>query len=107
MVFHELAINAVKHGSLSAAEGSIDVVWSIAADRLELDWVEKKGPVVVPPTRTGFGAHLLARALKHYGGGVTLDHRPAGLHCRVSLPLPDCRIPHVPEIPRRFSDRPA
>lgn len=107
MVFHELAINAVKHGSLSAAPGSVDVTWTIAEDRLELDWVEKGGPPVEQPERRGFGANLLSRALVHYEGGVVSTYDPAGLRCRIFLPLPDCRIPHVPEIPRRFSNIPA
>jgi PAS domain S-box-containing protein len=42
---HELATNAAKYGSLSAAEGRVEIAWSRTADgRLSLRWIELGGP---------------------------------------------------------------
>ena len=42
---HELATNAAKYGSLSAAGGHVEISWSLAADgRLSLRWIESGGP---------------------------------------------------------------
>jgi two-component sensor histidine kinase len=43
---------------------------------------------VSPPKRAGFGRLLLERALAaDLKGDVTLDFRPEGLACRITLPL--------------------
>ena len=40
---HELATNAAKYGSLSVADGSVEIAWSCTADgRLSLRWTEFK-----------------------------------------------------------------
>jgi two-component sensor histidine kinase len=84
---HELAINAVKHGALSNEAGRVRVRWSVEADRLVLDWQERGGPAVTPPTARGFGSRLLERGLAHeLGGEVGLAFEPAGLRCRISAP---------------------
>ena len=48
---HELAANAIKHGSLSRSKGQLDLHWSVERTvrgmTLIMDWVEKNGP----PTR--------------------------------------------------------
>jgi PAS domain S-box-containing protein len=47
---HELATNAAKYGSLSAADGDVEVVWSRTADgQLSLRWTESGGPTIAPP----------------------------------------------------------
>ncbi|HYK51517.1 MAG TPA: HWE histidine kinase domain-containing protein, partial [Terriglobales bacterium] len=49
--FHELATNAAKYGSLSAADGRVEIARSRTADgRLSLRWIESGGPPVTPPT---------------------------------------------------------
>src|SRR4030081_1419561 len=51
---HELATNAAKYGSLSAAGGRVEIAWSLTADgRLSLRWIESGGPTVTPPTHRG------------------------------------------------------
>jgi two-component sensor histidine kinase len=38
---HELATNAAKYGSLSAADGNVEIVWSSTADgQFSLRWTE-------------------------------------------------------------------
>src|SRR5882757_9269439 len=57
---HELATNAAKYGSLSAADGHVETAWSVTADgRLSLRWIETGGPPVTPPTHRGFGTRIM------------------------------------------------
>jgi len=93
VVFHELATNAAKYGALSNnAVGQIDISWQIEvvgeADRLRLVWREIGGPPVSPPSRRGFGSRLIERGLaQELNGEVKLDYLPAGLVCRIVMPL--------------------
>src|SRR3954447_246162 len=68
MAIHELAANAVTHGALSVPSGRVAVVWDVLRDaegqrRLCLEWTERGGPAVEPPSRQGFGSRLLERVL--------------------------------------------
>jgi PAS domain S-box-containing protein len=92
LVFHELATNAAKYGALSVPDGSVAVRWWLEPDTeptaLLLEWVESGGPVVVPPSRSGFGSRLLRQALAHeLGGEANLEFSPLGVQCRLRLPL--------------------
>jgi two-component sensor histidine kinase/PAS domain-containing protein len=88
MVLHELCTNAVKYGALSRPEGRITVHWTQpASDRIDLTWQERGGPAVEKPARHGFGMRLLDSLLSGEGGKVTLDFQPAGVTCKISLPL--------------------
>lgn len=93
MVLHELATNAAKYGALSSTAGVLNVKWHVvegpATRRLEIDWRESGGPPVSPPTRRGFGSRLVERAVKQeLNGESKIDFAPAGLHCRIAIPLP-------------------
>ncbi|HEX7759470.1 MAG TPA: HWE histidine kinase domain-containing protein [Caulobacteraceae bacterium] len=92
MTFHELAVNATRHGALSAESGSISVQWSVDLNeeprRLTLEWREQGGPVVAPPTRQGFGRRLIERALaRDLGGSARLAFEPEGVVFKLSTPL--------------------
>jgi|GEM_PF-2173284 len=92
LLVHELATNAIKYGALSVPEGHVDLVWTItendASPCLALRWSEHGGPVVVEPTRKGFGTRLIARGLGGDGTGeVQLDYEPTGLVCTLTAPL--------------------
>jgi PAS domain S-box-containing protein len=92
IVFNELATNAVKYGALSDEAGSILIEWTkepAPADaRLILRWREKDGPPVSTPSRKGFGSQVIERSLSHeMEGAVTLDFRPDGLICTMTIPI--------------------
>jgi PAS domain S-box-containing protein len=90
MAIHELTTNAAKYGALSAKNGSIQVSWESApADKeVRITWVERGGPTVHPPQRSGFGRRLLERALaSDLDGTVKLDFRQEGLTCLIAFPL--------------------
>lgn len=93
LALHELATNAVKHGSLSVPRGKVAVSWAIeppsgdAPERLRLTWIERGGPAVVAPSRKGFGHvvfdRIVARALD---GELKMDFEPEGLTWQLTIP---------------------
>jgi two-component system, chemotaxis family, CheB/CheR fusion protein len=96
MALTELGTNAVKHGSLSVPAGTVDFTWWSCAGTdandggpvLRLDWIERGGPHVVPPTTGGFGLQLLKTAIPwELGGSVTIDYREEGLVCTMEFPF--------------------
>ncbi|MCK1518418.1 hypothetical protein IVB22_39315 [Bradyrhizobium sp. 190] len=85
---HELATNAAKYGSLSAAEGRVEISWSVTANgRLSLRWIELGGPTVTPPTHRGFGTRIMENMIGQLKGEVQFDWRDQGLTCEIVLPL--------------------
>jgi PAS domain S-box-containing protein len=93
MALHELSINAAKYGALAVPTGQILAEWRIdwrggKTPALEFLWQESGGPPVSAPSKTGFGARLIERGLAHeLNAEVCLDFAPAGLGCRIRLPL--------------------
>jgi signal transduction histidine kinase/CheY-like chemotaxis protein len=92
MAFHELCTNATKYGALSVENGAIELTWRVEpgpAPRLRLSWRENGGPRVSAPSRRGFGARMIERALaSELNGQVRLDFLPTGLECHIDAPLP-------------------
>ena len=84
----ELATNAAKYGALSVPEGHIQVEWSHSAEgRLVLRWTETGGPLVKPPTRTGFGTRVMRGMIRgQLKGAMRFDWRAEGLACEITLP---------------------
>ncbi len=92
LAVHELATNAVKYGSLSAAEGKVHVMWAVTSGSgqpaLLVEWVESGGPPVNKPERQGFGSKLIQRGLaQQLGGEIKLDFAPAGVRCVITFPI--------------------
>jgi PAS domain S-box-containing protein len=92
MVFHELATNAAKYGALSTPHGCVDVRWGatrgLGGFRLSLDWIERDGPRVTPPTRRGFGSRLVEGSVAgELGGSAELEFAETGFRARLSVPL--------------------
>jgi PAS domain S-box-containing protein len=87
---HELATNAAKYGSLSAADGDVEVAWShTAGGPLSLRWTESGGPTVAPPTHRGCGTRVIENIIgRQLGAKVRFDWHPPGLTCEIALPLP-------------------
>lgn len=92
MALHELATNAVKYGALSTRSGRASVRWSIGTDLresyLNITWAETGGPLVISPTRKGFGSRLIERGLAgELGGEAKIDYRETGVICWIRSPL--------------------
>jgi PAS domain S-box-containing protein len=94
MVFHELATNAAKYGSLSSNDGEIRITWEEeptpqGAQIIRLRWQESGGPPVMPPGRKGFGSRLIECGLAHeLDGEAHLNYEPEGVVCQIAMPVP-------------------
>lgn len=92
MVFHELASNAARHGSLSTPAGKVTASWRTEitddGERLFLRWQESGGPPAVAPEHQGFGLRLIEGGLaQDLAGEVHVAYDRAGLVCRIAMPL--------------------
>lgn len=101
LVFHELATNAAKYGSLSAPEGALQVRWSIEDGAgCEIVWTESNGPIVSVPALRGFGSALIERSVPYdLNGESTIAFPPSGLVARFLIPPL-----HVRQMPRYARD---
>jgi len=91
LALHELAVNALRYGSLSAPSGGLDVSWSIDAPgsgaRLRLTWREDNGPPVHPPSRQGFGHVILERiTAQALAGEASWSFQPEGVTWLLDVP---------------------
>lgn len=89
LLFHELATNAAKYGSLSCETGHLAISWTFnrVDQTWDILWKETGGPKVSEPTHLGFGSLLLSRALTHELGGVAeRTFCPEGVNIRLSVP---------------------
>ncbi len=89
LALHELATNAVKHGALSNAKGTVTVAWTWDPDKVDLllRWIESGGPAVSPPTRKGFGHIVCERVVAELlGGNVSMDFAPDGARWQLRIP---------------------
>lgn len=97
LALHELATNALKYGSLSVPQGRVEVTWSLAqSDRemqsLSLQWLERDGPAVAPPTKSGFGSTLLRQVFSGQNGAVVdLQFPRDGFRFNATVPLQRAR----------------
>jgi PAS domain S-box-containing protein len=95
---HELAANAIRHGSLSRPEGRLELIWSVARTRrgrtLTLDWIERNGRPARRPRRTGFGSRLIGLVIeRQMNGEVHTSYTREGLSIRMIVPLTHERWP--------------
>lgn len=87
LLFHELATNAAKYGSLSRPDGQIDIVTRIDGDNYLLSWSEQGGPVPDPRT-AGFGSRLISLSVEgQLKGRLERRFDPGGLRVDLELPL--------------------
>lgn len=88
LIVHELATNAAKYGSLSEPSGILSICWKVLGGRAEIRWIEQGGPLVVPPSKQGFGTRFIDQIVKTLQGEVATEFRPSGLECTMSFLLP-------------------
>ena len=96
-VLHELITNAAKYGALSVPSGRVSIRWRVplngsASGKLVLTWRETGGPLVVPPSKSGYGMDVVRSVIPYELGG-TVDHvlAPEGAQCRMEVPLAQLR----------------
>jgi two-component sensor histidine kinase len=80
----------VKYGALSSPAGRVEVRWRIDHDRQPpmfiLSWEETGGPVVAPPTRSGYGRKIIEDTIRRIGKHQ-INYAPTGLTYRMEAPL--------------------
>ena len=56
-------------------------------ERLVVEWQEAGGPLVLAPTRTGYGTSIIRELIPfELGGSVDLSFAPEGTRCRLEIP---------------------
>lgn len=94
LALHELCTNAFKYGAMSCDGGTIHISWQLSDEippRLTFEWLERGGPPVTAPRRSGFGTRLLRSGLGGLGANVDLQYERAGLRMTFSAVLPSLR----------------
>ncbi|OWU83977.1 histidine kinase [Oceanicola sp. 22II-s10i] len=88
LVLHEMATNSLKYGALCDQAGRVEI--SLRQDRsggLNIDWVEKGGPPVRPPSRRGFGTTILERSIPHeLQGDAEVSYKTTGVEAHFRIP---------------------
>lgn len=94
LCLHELATNASKYGALSSRNGRVEIRWQIVpgqgadGDKLVFEWIERDGPAVTPPERTGFGSKIIEDYVQHsLGAKVERRFEPQGMICVMKINL--------------------
>jgi two-component sensor histidine kinase len=90
LAFHELAINALKYGALSAAAGHVDIRWSVEpGDQLNIAWTEQRRPARAPTraARLRLADRRDWPCPTNWAARWTSTIAPEGLRCRIRSPL--------------------
>jgi two-component sensor histidine kinase/DNA-binding response OmpR family regulator len=87
LALHELATNAAKHGALSSAAGRVSLSWQQQPEALVLQWIERGGPRIVPPSARSFGLKVIRASIEQQlGGTARFEWQPIGLQCMLAIP---------------------
>ena len=92
LVFHELTMNALVHGALGDARGTVEISWSTASangtEYLHLDWREHGARLTeLSPPHKGFGTELLERMLPYELSAIArIEFLPEGAHIELHVP---------------------
>lgn len=83
LAFHELATNALKYGALAAADGKIDLSWTIKLANVTIVWKEHTiNRRLTQPASSGFGSRLIGAAVSgERNGRSDLRFEADGLRC--------------------------
>lgn len=91
MALHELCTNAAKYGALTSPDGRVTIDWRVEEldePSFRFSWVERDGPAVIPPTRTGFGSTMIEKVLaQELQARVDMAYPPQGVTCVIVTPL--------------------
>ncbi|PRY95586.1 signal transduction histidine kinase [Hasllibacter halocynthiae] len=89
LVLHELATNAVKHGSLSVAGGKAVLRWSEEDGTLAARWSEHGGPPFEGMDEgRGFGARMMKMVLTQVSGSIERTAHEGGLVATLRIARP-------------------
>lgn len=108
LVMHELVTNSAKYGGLSDS-GRVRIDWKRDDNGdLLIDWRESGGPVVMKPTRKGFGSTIIDRSIPYdLGGEAEVEYKSSGVEARFRIPAKHVSEPKEQEGPAIAFTRPA
>ena len=88
LVVHELVTNSAKYGSLTSANGAVELEWRRDnANDLIFDWRESGGPPVAKPQRKGFGSTIIENSLPYdLGGEARINYDADGFNAQFRIP---------------------
>lgn len=91
LIFHELATNAAKYGSLAQDGGRLEIETSLDDGHCVIVWKERLAQAdpqrFVAPEKTGFGTRLIELSVRGQMGGTINRHFDAdGLRVEIALP---------------------
>lgn len=91
LIFHELATNAAKYGSLADDGGRLDITTRLGGGRCMIMWkerlAEKNAGLFAQTGKTGFGTRLIDLSVRGQMGGAISRHFDAdGLRVEIDLP---------------------
>ncbi len=89
LLFHELATNAAKYGSLSAAGGRVVLTGSHTDDHYHLSWKEIGGPILETGASSGgFGSRMIELSVQgQLNGKLERFWETDGLRVEIDLPV--------------------
>jgi PAS domain S-box-containing protein len=95
---HELATNALQHGSLSGRSGRVEVTWfasrTALGPTLTIDWKERQGPRPRRAPRARLGSKLINLSIERQLNGKVEQHfGPEGLDVKLIVPITHERWP--------------
>jgi len=108
LVVHEMMTNSAKYGALADSTGQVEVIWKLdPTSSLVIDWKERGGPPVQPPSRRGFGTTLIERSIPFDLKGETkLRFDLLGVQARFIIPAQFVElIPGLADAPSRVEDQ--
>ena len=89
LIFHELATNSAKYGSLAAPSGRIALTSRRRNDILRVDWIESGSHATGdPPEHQGFGSKLVEISVQQLGGTISRNWTAGGLEVELTV-LPE------------------
>jgi CHASE1-domain containing sensor protein len=86
LIFHELATNALKYGSLDNGDTRIGVTWRHDGEALEIIWAEKGEPTSGGTENPGFGTRLIDACVAQLDGRIDRNSDETGLTVALRLP---------------------
>jgi len=88
LVIHEMMTNSAKYGALTDQHGHVEINLAKTANgSLSIDWQERGGPPVNPPTRKGFGTTIIERSIPYELHGTSdITYELTGVKARFTIP---------------------
>jgi PAS domain S-box-containing protein len=87
LLLHEFATNTVKYGAFGKKDGRVSVDWRVAADTLNLSWMERGPTVRKSSEASGFGMRLVDATARSMSATVERSWSDQGLTISVVVPL--------------------